>query len=166
MLGSLWSCHQSLWLCYSWGIIISLSTNLQISFGPHWTIFFSIVTCMLLFTVTDAATPNISVSVCLYSSEALFTICKNPSHSNNTSILSILLELVLVSLCSLHYMCFICHPAVTLPSFVCEIFHYTSLARWAHWHFTECYDLSVIVQEYGQTLGLGLVDRNRTVVYY
>jgi len=26
--------------------------------------------------------------------------------------------------------------------------------------------MSVIVQECGQTLGLGLVDRNRTVVYY
>ena len=93
------------------------------------TIFFGIVTCMLLFTITGAGTLDISVSICLYSSEASFIIYKNPSHSDNAFILSVLLELILVSLCSLHYMCFVCYPAVTLPSFVCEIFHYTSLAR-------------------------------------
>ena len=76
---------------------------------------------------TDAV--NISVSDHLYSSEALFVICKDPSLSDNISILFILLELILASLCSLHYMCFVHCPAVTLPSFIHGVFHYIFLVR-------------------------------------
>ena len=32
--------------------------------------------------------------------------------------------------------------------------------------FLKCYTYIVMVREYGQTLGLGVVDKNRTVVYY
>jgi len=53
---------------------------------------------VLSFTVTGTGISDISVSVCLYSSEALFSICKDPSYSDNASISSILLELILVSL--------------------------------------------------------------------
>ena len=93
------------------------------------TILFGIIACALLFTVTGASTSDIFMSICLYSSKALFLIHKDPSHSDNTSILSVLLELVLASLHSLHYTCFVCRLAVTLPSFICEIFYYTSLVR-------------------------------------
>ena len=77
------------------------------------TILFSIIACVLSFTVTGADTSDISVSVCLYSSETSFSIHKDLSHSDNTSILFIFLELVLALLYSLHYICLVCHPAVT-----------------------------------------------------
>ena len=83
------------------------------------TILFSIIACVLSFTITGADTSDISVSVCLYSSEASFSIHKDLSHSDNTSILSIFLELVLALLYSLHYIYLVCHPAVTcLVSFM------------------------------------------------
>jgi len=94
------------------------------------TILLDIIACLFMFII-DAGTGvvNISISDHLYSSEALFMICKDSSCSDNISILSVLLELILAPLCSLHYICFIHYLAVTLPSFVCEIFYYTSLAR-------------------------------------
>ena len=54
-----------------------------------------------------ASATDISVSVCLYSFEISFMICKNSSCSDNASISFILLELVLVSLYSLHYIYFV-----------------------------------------------------------
>jgi len=76
---------------------------------------FGMTAYMFLF-IAGASVTNISVSICLYSFEASSVICKDPSHSNNVSILFVLLELVLV--CSLHYTCFV--QQVILPSFVHE----------------------------------------------
>ena len=56
-----------------------------------------------LFT---AGAVDISVSICLSLVEASWLICKDPSHSDNASILFVLLELILASH-SLHYMCFV-----------------------------------------------------------
>jgi len=54
---------------------------------------------MLSFVAVGAGATDISSSDHLYvSSEALFVICKDPSFSDNVSILSIRLELVLVLL--------------------------------------------------------------------
>ena len=54
---------------------------------------------MLLFIVTSASTLDISSSDHLYVfSKASFVIYKNPSLSDNTSILSVYLQLVLVLL--------------------------------------------------------------------
>ena len=78
------------------------------------TMFFGIPACM--FSLIAAGATDISVSDLSWSSEVSSVICKDPSHSNNASILFVLLELILVSLCSLHYMCFI--QQITLPSFV------------------------------------------------
>ena len=47
---------------------------------------------------------DISMSIHSYLFEASSVICKNPSHSDNASILFILLELILVLLCCLNYM--------------------------------------------------------------
>ena len=94
------------------------------------TILLGIIACLFMFIIdAGAGAVDISVSNHLYSSKALFVICKNPSCCDNTSISSVLLKIVLAPLCSLHYTCFVCHLAVTLPSFVCGIFHYTFLAR-------------------------------------
>ena len=60
---------------------------------------------------------DISVSVCLLSVKASLLICKDPSHSDNASILFVLLELVL-DLCSLYYTCFVSQQ-VTLSSIIC-----------------------------------------------
>ena len=64
-----------------------------------------------MFSLTAAAAgasaTDISVSVGSYSSvEASSLICKDPSHSDSTSILFALLELVLVP-SSLPYTCFV-----------------------------------------------------------
>ena len=60
------------------------------------------------FTVgAVAGAVNISVSVHLFSLEAFSVILKDPSCSDNALILFVLLKLILVHLCSLHYMCFI-----------------------------------------------------------
>jgi len=78
---------------------------------------------------TGAGAVDISVSDCLYSSKASFVIYKDSSLFDNASISSILMELILAFLYSLHYMCFVHHLVVTLPSFICGIFHYISLIR-------------------------------------
>jgi len=62
---------------------------------------------LLIAAGTGAGATDISVSICLYSFEASSMICRDLSHSNNALILFILLELVLVPLRSLHYICFI-----------------------------------------------------------
>ena len=74
------------------------------------TMFFGISACtfLLFITATGAdATDISSVVVCLYLLEASSVICKDPSCSNNVSILFVLLKLVLGSFCSLYYMCFV-----------------------------------------------------------
>ena len=73
------------------------------------TIFFGIPACTFSLTpiATNTGTDDISVSVHSSLLEASSVICKDPSHSDNVLILFILLELVLVSLCSLHYTCFV-----------------------------------------------------------
>ena len=58
------------------------------------------------FTV-GASAVNISMSVHLSLLETSSVILRDPSCSDNASISFVLLELVLVSLCSLHYICFI-----------------------------------------------------------
>ena len=72
------------------------------------TTFFSISVCTFSLTpaAAGAGADDISVSICLSLLEASFVICKDPSHSDNALILFILLELVLVPLHSLYYMCF------------------------------------------------------------
>ena len=68
---------------------------------------FSMTTITFSFAGASAGTADISVSVCLYSLEASSVICKDPSRSDNISMLFVLLELVLVLFCSLYYMCFV-----------------------------------------------------------
>jgi len=60
-----------------------------------------------LFTAVGAGAVYISMSVCSLFIEASLLICKDPSRSDNASILFVLLELVLVP-CSfaLHVFCF------------------------------------------------------------
>ena len=94
------------------------------------TILLGIIACFFMFVIgAGTGAVNISISNCLYSSEASFMIYKDLSLSNNTSISFILLELILAPLYSLLYTCFVHCLVVTLPSFVCGIFHYTFLAR-------------------------------------
>ena len=75
------------------------------------TMLFDITAYIFLFSGTD-----ISVFVCSYLFEVSSLICRDPSHSNNTLILSVLLELVLVPLCSLHYIYFV--QQMVLSNFV------------------------------------------------
>ena len=78
--------------------------------NPAWTF-------LLTATATGAGATDISVSVGLYLSvETSSLIYKDPSHSDNASILFVLLELVLASR-SLHYMCFVSQQ-VMLSRFV------------------------------------------------
>ena len=82
------------------------------------TILFGNPACMFSAVVVAGAT-DISVSVCSYSSvEASSLICKDPSRSDNASILFVLLELVL-SFRSLYYMCFVPRQ-ITLSCFICR----------------------------------------------
>ena len=71
--------------------------------------FFGTSVCMFLLVAiaAGAGADNISMFVHLYSLEASSVICKDLSHSNNASISFVLLELILVPLCSLYYMCFV-----------------------------------------------------------
>ena len=72
--------------------------------------FFGIPAYMFLLfaTATGAGATDISsMVVCLYLLEASSMICKDPNCSDNVSISFILLELVLVLLCSLYYMFFV-----------------------------------------------------------
>ena len=71
------------------------------------TMLFGMTAYTFSFIVAGAGTINISVSVCLYLLEASSVICRDPSYSNNASILFVLLELVLILLHSLYYTCFI-----------------------------------------------------------
>ena len=69
-----------------------------------------------IFLFIGAGIIDISLSDHLFiPSEALFVIFNDPSLSNNTSISFVLCELVL-SLCGLHHMCFVCLLVVTLPN--------------------------------------------------
>ena len=90
------------------------------------TMFFGIPAYLFSFIVTAGAGAfNISsVSICLYLLEVSSMICKDPSYSNNISILFVLLKLVLVILRRLFYMCFL------LNRKFCRVLSvYTSLAR-------------------------------------
>ena len=81
------------------------------------TIFFGISAYMFLFIVTvGASADDISVSIHLSSLEAFSVICRDLSRSDNALILFVLLELVLVSLRSLHVFC---SRQVTLSNIVC-----------------------------------------------
>ena len=88
------------------------SSNFDRSLSNHpesGTIFFGNPAWTFLLTAAAvvASTTDISVSVGSYSSvEVISLICKDPSHSDNASILFVLLELVLASH-SLHYTCFV-----------------------------------------------------------
>jgi len=78
------------------------------------TVLLDTMTCIFSFVGTGAT--DISLSDHLFvSSEALFVIFNNPSPSNIISILFVLYKLIL-SLHGLHYTCFICFSAVTLPN--------------------------------------------------
>jgi len=90
--------HQSL------NFVWSLS-----NYPESGTIFFGIPTCTfsLISTAASAGADDISVSVCLYLLEASSVICKDSSHSDNILISFVLLELILVLLHSLNYMCFV-----------------------------------------------------------
>ena len=102
---SLISLHQSL------NFIRSLSNH-----PGSGIMFFGIPAYMFLFIVTaSAGADDISVSIHLSSLEASSVIHRDPSCSDNASILFILLELVLVPLRSLHVFC---SWQVTLSSIV------------------------------------------------
>ena len=56
------------------------------------TIFLGITACSFMFIVTGAGTTDIALSNCsIVSSKILFVICKDPSHSDSASKLSVLL---------------------------------------------------------------------------
>ena len=74
---------------------------------PSWVQYYALRHYCLYILVACAGVPNISVFAGLYLFEASSVICKDLSCSNNASISFILLELILVSLCSFHYTCFI-----------------------------------------------------------
>ena len=79
--------------------------------------FLDITACLLVFVVTGTGITDIALSNCsVVLSEVSFVICKDPSHSDSTSMLSVLLELILVLLCSLYHMCFIYCFMVTSPN--------------------------------------------------
>ena len=71
--------------------------------------FFGIPACIFLFVATAGASvfDILSVFICSYSLEASSMIYRDSSCSDNTSILFVLLDLVLVPLCNFYYMCFI-----------------------------------------------------------
>jgi len=148
MLGLLWSCHWSSWPYYSWDIVVSLSTNLQISFGSHQTILDLELYSLALLLVCC----HLLLLVLVFLTSLYLFICILPRLCSQSIKILIVLIMPLYLLFSwnsswflfivLHYICFVCCSVVTLPSFVHRIFYYTSLARWACWHFTKCYDLS------------------------
>ena len=79
--------------------------------NPAWTF-------LLATAAPGAGVPDISVFVDSYSSvEVSWLICRDPNHSDNASISSVLLELVLSSR-SLHYTCFVLQQ-IMLSCFVC-----------------------------------------------
>ena len=70
-----------------------------------------------MFLLVAASSVDISVFICLSLLEASSVIFKDPSLSDNALISFVLLELILVHLCSLHYMYFISWQ-VTLSSII------------------------------------------------
>ena len=74
-----------------------MSSNTRLSLSPT----------LRTLSYNSASAVDIFVSVHLSLLEASSVILRDPSHSDNASILFVLLELILVSLCSLHYTCFI-----------------------------------------------------------
>ena len=93
--------NNHIFLYQSLNFVQSLS-----NYSGSGTMLFVIAAYMFLLNATGASATDISVSVLLYSFEASSVICKDPSHSNNASMSSVPLKLVLVSLYSLCYMCF------------------------------------------------------------
>jgi len=75
--------------------------------------FFGITVCLFVFVVTGSGATDIALSNhSVVLSKVLFVICKHPSCSDNASILSVLLELVLVLLSwySPHVFCLLFNP--------------------------------------------------------
>jgi len=91
------------------------------------TIFLGTIAYLFVFIITSTGAIDIALSDhSIVLSKILFVICKDPSHSDSASILSVFLKLILVPLCSLYYMYFIYCPVVTSPNFVCGLIHYIS----------------------------------------
>ena len=67
----------------------------------------SVYMFLLVATAAGAGADDISVFIYSYSLEASSVICKDLSRSDNALILFVLLELILVPLHSLYYMCFV-----------------------------------------------------------
>jgi len=81
------------------------------------TMFLGITACLLVFIVTGTGATDIASSDhSVVLSEVSFVICKDSSCSDNASMLSVLLELILVLLCGLHHTCFIYCSAVASPN--------------------------------------------------
>ena len=77
--------------------------------------FLGMTAYLLVFVVTSTGAIDIASSdhsIVLF--KVLFVIYKDPSCSDNTSMLSVLL-------CGLYHTCFIYHLAVTLPNFIYEL---------------------------------------------
>jgi len=74
--------------------------------------FLGMTVYSLVFVITGIGATNIA------SSEVSVMICKDPSHSDSASMLSVLLELILILLYDLYHTCFVYCPAVSLPNFV------------------------------------------------
>ena len=70
--------------------------------------FLDITACLFVFVVTGTGATDITSSDrSVVLSEVLFVICKDPSHSDSVSMLSVLLELIFVLLLwsMLHMFC-------------------------------------------------------------
>ena len=106
-------------------ILFHQSSNFVLSLSNHsgsGTMLLGIIACLFMFIVIGTSATDIASSDCsVISSKVLFVICKDPSCSDSTSMLSILLKLVLVSLYGLYHTCFVYCPVVTLPNFVCGL---------------------------------------------
>ena len=88
-------------------ILLHQSSNFVWSLSNYpgfGTIFLGIPASLF---IVGASAVDISMSVHLSLLETSFVILRDPSHSDNVSILFILLELILSCPHSLHYMCFI-----------------------------------------------------------
>ena len=84
------------------------SSNFVWSLSNHSgssTILLGITAYMFLLFIACTGASNISVSVCSFKVSSV--ICRDPSLSNNAFISFVLLELILVLLCSFHYMYFV-----------------------------------------------------------
>jgi len=91
----------------------------SLNYSKSETMFLGIIACLFVFVVTGTSVIDIVLSdYFIVLSKVLFVIYKDPSHSDSASMSSVLLELILVLLCGLHYTYFIYCLAVTLPNFV------------------------------------------------